>query len=120
MTPTCAPGRIIFIFILAAGIVIHFWWKGVLVSSLAVTIINVMILDGIIGASWKRKIFFLQYPFQSLEDMPNSDYLLSYMKGSIMEGIIREENEMIWQKVMSIICKVFFKCTIKSKFSECC
>ena len=29
------------------------------------------------------------------------------MKGSIMEGIIREENEMIWQKVKSIICKVF-------------
>ena len=40
-------GRIAFIFILMAGIVIHFWWKGVLVSSLAVTTIDVMLIRGV-------------------------------------------------------------------------
>ena len=43
IAPTCISGRIAFLFILMAGSIIHFWWKGVLLSAFAVSITDVRV-----------------------------------------------------------------------------
>lgn len=41
VAPTYNSGRVVFIVILMAGTIIHSWWKGTLLSALAVSSINV-------------------------------------------------------------------------------
>ena len=42
----------------------------------------------------------LQYPFKSLEDMPKSDFSLSYMNGTVMEDFLQTDKyRKIWEKV---------------------
>ena len=92
--PQSKSGRMTFLAILVCGTLVHSHWRAALVSTLTVSWFKVKLqlrhgFSFLQDASHKS----LQYPFETLQGLSESDYELRYLKGGAVASILSQSHK---------------------------